>query len=208
MFITYFRSCLIVIRFRCFLLDQTFYYVRFWMQYFYTLLPPLLRWRFEILPPPILIQHFQEPSPLLVTFSSPLPLLCYTSSVFISLSFILYSFIVPLSHSIFAHLLYLPRFNFVPIHLDLSARLLHKQHCCSLRIHNRKKTEGKRAWNVYLCACICVWQHLHNEGSESMHIHLFLSFSSHSVLLHLIPPSVPPIFPINKPPQSLPAEDE
>ena len=152
--------------------------------------------------------NFQESS-LLLSLSH---LLCYTSSVLspASPSFILCSFNLPPSHSLFAHSHYLPHFNFVSIPLDLLARLSHKQQDCHIVCTQKENSKEKpvNAFWIYIHVCVCIWRLLVNEGSECLHIHL-LFLSIHSVLLHIIPPSVPPILPIKSPPRLLPvAEDE
>ena len=109
------------------------------------------RWHDAVLP-----QHFQESSPLPVSLSSLLHHSRYPSSGY--LLPLCHSSCIPtsssLSHSIFAHSLDLPRFNFVPIHLDLSARLLHKQCCYSVRIHNWRGG-GELANAFWICTCAC-----------------------------------------------------
>lgn len=93
------------------------------------------------------------------------PCLLFFFTCAASLSSILYSFIVLLSH-----------FNLVPIHPDLSAWPLHKQQRHVVRIHNQKE---KHMW-------IPFWIH------TCVHIFVYDSMSESPVLpsppvLHLIP---------------------
>lgn len=111
-----------------------------------------------------------------------------------SLSFIMYSFILPLSHSIFASPLYLPHFNFVPIHLDLSARLSHKQHCYIVCIHNQRKIGEKKAFSytyvyIFVYDSIMIMKDLsHCMFTSSPSPPILCSFT---LSLHLCLPSFP-----------------
>lgn len=156
------------------------------------------RWHNAVLP-----WHFRESSPLPVTLSSLLHHLCFPSSCYpLPLC---HSSCIPtsssLSHAIFAHSLYLPRFNFVPIHLDLSAWLLHKQRCYSVRIHNqrKKKKKGVLAKAFWICTCVCA-QGLYTTASRLMRDlsqYIFTSSPSPPILcsftssLHLCLPFFP-----------------
>ena len=112
--------------------------------------------------------------------------------------------------------LYLPTPSICLASILFQFTLIYLPGCCinsAATVWEYITEEGGRAreclLNLHLCVCSgFVYDSVSvNEGSESLHIHLF-SFSTHPVLLHLIPPSVPPILPIKKPPQSLPVEDE
>lgn len=92
--------------------------------------------------------------------------------------------------------------QFTSAHLDLSACLLHKQYytLCEYITKGKLKNASDCLVNISVCVCLAT------QGSKSLHIHL-LFLSIHSMLLHLIPSSIPPIFPIKKPPQLPPAEE-
>lgn len=112
------------------------------------------------------------------------PCLLFFFTCAASLSSILYSFIVLLSH-----------FNLVPIHPDLSAWLLHKQQRHVVRIHNQKENICEYLFEfipvcTYLCMTACL-------------SHLFFRLRPFFTLSFICL-----IFPINKPPLRLPAEDD
>lgn len=158
------------------------------------------------------------------TFRNPLLFLSLSPLFFITCAFPhLVTSCLSVIHPVFPHrllylTLYLPTPSIFLASILFQFTLIYLPGCCInsaatvweyITEEKKKGRASECLLNLHLCACAgFVYDSVSvNEGSESMHIHL-LSFSTHPVLLHLVPPSVPPILPIKKPPQSLPVEDE